>query len=171
MFYVSSVIDKDRKIGVTDTRDGVEEFYTDAQIYNFMDKGIVDIYGTSPFNHRANCTAIEINKTITISKLKDLIKEWGRIHNQWHGHPVEDYLVSAKIGTKITVDYTYVGDGDRRSHRGITRLTKLNYDEWYYDDTDNISSGEKGDHRFAAHCLEVACLFSRVWDIGITQVK
>lgn len=27
MFYVSSVIDKDRKIGVTDTRDGIEEFY------------------------------------------------------------------------------------------------------------------------------------------------
>ena len=171
MFYVSSIVDLDKKIGITDTRDGVEEFYTDSQIYDFMTKGIVDIYGTSPFNHRANCTVLEIDKTITISRLNNLLSEWGRIHNQWHGHPVEDYLASAKIGTKITVNYTYVGDGGRRSHRGITRLTKLNYDEWYYDDTDNISSGENGDNRFAAHCLEVACLYSRSYNIGITQVK
>lgn len=167
MFYVSSVIDKDRKIGVTDTKDGVEEFYTDAQIADFLKKDKIDIYGTSYYNYKANCTALKINQTLSESKLKSLIADWGRVHNQWHGHPVEDYLASAKIGTKITVDYTYVGDGDRRSHRGITRLTKLNYDEWYYDDTNNISSGKNVDSRFAAHCLEVACLFSRVWDISI----
>lgn len=167
MFYVSSIVDLDKKIGITDTDDGVEEFYTDAQIYEFMDKGLVDIYGTSPYNYKANCTALEIDRTITISRLKNLLDEWGRIHNRWHGHPVEDYLASAKIGTKITVDYTYIGDGDRRRHRGITRLTKLNYDEWYYDDTDNIASGKKYDSRFAAHCLEVACLYSSSYDISI----
>lgn len=167
MFYVSSVIDKDRKIGVTDTRDGVEEFYTDAQIADFLKKDKIDIYGTSYYNYKANCTALKINQTLSESKLKSLIADWGRVHNQWTGHPVEDYLASAKIGTKITVDYTYVGDGDRRSHRGITRLTKLNYDEWYYQDEVNIFSGSKGSSRFAAHCLEVACLFSRVWDISI----
>ena len=51
--------------------------------------------------------------------------------------------------------------------RGITRLTKLNYDEWYYDDTNNISSGKNVDSRFAAHCLQDACIFSRVWNISI----
>lgn len=170
MFYVSSVIDRDRKIGVTDTKDGIEEFYTDAQIADFLKKDKIDIYGTSYYNYKANCTALKINQTLSESKLKTLIADWGRIHNQWTGHPVEDYLASAKIGTKIIVEYVYTGDGDRRKHRGITRLIKLNYDEWYYGDTDNIASDSNVDNRGAAHCLEVACLCSKLSIILVTQV-
>ena len=39
MFYVSSVIDKDRKIGVTDTRDGVEEFNKKIKYFEDFQNG------------------------------------------------------------------------------------------------------------------------------------
>lgn len=165
MFYVSSI--DGEKIGVTDTRDGKEEFYTDSQIAKFLKDKVADIYGTDYYNHKANCTVIEINKTITSTKLKSLIANWREVHNRWTGHPVEDYLASAKIGTKVIVEYIYTGDGDRRPSRGTTVIEKLSYDEWLYKDEDNTMSGKTGDSRFAAWCLEVACIYGRPLSISI----
>lgn len=167
MFYVSSVIDKDRKIGVTDTRDGVEEFYTDAQIVKFLKEDKVDIYGTSYYNYKANCTALKINQTLNESKLKSLISEWGRVHNRWTGYPVEDYLASAKIGTKIIVDYVITAEESRRKISATTVLERLNYDEWYYQDEASTFSGSKGNSRFAARTLESCCLYSKPKSITI----
>lgn len=165
MFYVSSI--NGDKIGVTDTSDSVEEFYTDAQIAKFLKGKVVDIYGTSYYNYKANCTVLEINKVITSEKLKSLLADWRKVHNQWTGHQVEDYLASAKIGTKIIVEYVYTGDGDRKQHRGTTVIKKLSYDEWCYEDTDNTMSGKTGDSRFAAWCLEVACIYSKMTGITV----
>lgn len=167
MYYVSSVVDKDRKIGVTDTKDGVEEFYTDAQIAKFLQDKVVDIYGTSYYNYKANCTALEINKTLSSTKLKNLLAEWKKLHNQWTGHPVEDYLAEAKIGTVIEVDY-YSKDTTGKTHRGTTTLKKLSYDEWKYEDKNNVASGRVDDSRFAAWALEVSCVYSKPKNIVIS---
>ena len=167
MFYVSSVIDKDKKIGITDTKDGVEEFYTDAQIAKLINENKIDIYGTSYYNYKANCTALEINKKLSESQLKLLISEWGRLHNQWTGHVVEDYLASAKIGTKIFVDYVITAEESRRKISATAVLERLNYDEWYYQDEANTFSGSKGSSRFAAGTLESCCLYSKPKSITI----
>lgn len=167
MFYVSSVIDKDRKIGVTDTKDGVEEFYTDAQVAKFLVEDKIDIYGTSYYNYKANCTALKINQILSVSKLTDLVNKWKKVHNQWTGYPVEDYLAEAKIGTTIRVDYFYHADGDGRTHNGTTVIKKLNYDEWSYVDDNNCASGGKGSNRFAGWCLEVSCVYSSRFNISI----
>lgn len=45
MFYVSSL--KGNKIGITDTRDNKEEFYSNKEIVQFVESKVVDIYGVS----------------------------------------------------------------------------------------------------------------------------
>ena len=158
MFYISSV--KDNKIGITDTKDNIEEFYTNDQVCDFLKNKKIDIYGTSYYNYMCNPTPLVINQTLKESRLRELVFNWKKLHNAWEGHKVEDYLACAKVGTKIIVDYSYIGDGDRRSHTGTSIIKKLRYDEWYFEDKNNTSSGERGSSRFAAWVLEVACVYS-----------
>lgn len=158
MFYVSSI--KNNKIGITDTNDFVEEFYTDSDIVSFIKKDI-DIYGTSLYNNKSNSSPIKINQSLSESTLKTLLSEWKKVHNKWTGHKVEDYLASAKIGTKVEVDYSYRGDGDGRVHNGTTVIKRLDYDNWLFEDTNNTFSGKTGDSRFAAWALEVSCIGSK----------
>lgn len=170
MFYVSS-IKNDSLYGITDTRDGVEEFYTDAQIVKFLTKDKLDIYGTSYFNYKSNCAVVSIDMDLNETKLKSLIQEWGKVHNQWTGHKVEDYLASSKIGTKIIVDYVVHPDGGGRPVSATTVIKRLSYDEWLFEDTDNVASGERGNSRFAAWALEVACLYSKPRNITVINGK
>lgn len=167
MFYVSSI--RGNKIGVTDTSDGVEVFCTDKDIYNILeDKNRTeDIYGTSPYNGMANCTVLKINQLLSKSKLLELIGNWKKVHNQWSGYPVDDYLAEAKLGTKIIVTYSYYGDGDRKKHIDKTVLKKLSWDNWKYEDTSNTMSGKCGSSRFAAWALEVACIYSNMLDLVV----
>ena len=169
MFYVSSI--RGNKIGVTDTSDGVEVFCTDKDIYNILkDKNRTeDIYGTSPYNGMANCTVLKINQSLSKSKLLELMGNWKKVHNQWSGYPVDDYLAEAKLDTKIVVTYSYYGDGDRKKHTGKTVLEKLSWDSWKYEDTNSTFSGRYGDSRFAARCLESACIYSNMLDLAIKE--
>lgn len=52
MFYVSSK--KDNLIGVTDTSDNIEEFYTSEQISTFISRGI-KITGVSVISNGITC--------------------------------------------------------------------------------------------------------------------
>lgn len=151
MFYVSSI--KGDKIGVTDTSDNIEEFYSDSQIVDIINKGKVKIYGTNYYNYKSNSKPIKINQSISEYDLKKLYEN---PNNPWCNRDIENYLASAKIGTEIVVDYVYVGDGDRRHHSAETRLKRIDYDNWYFEDTENTFSGRNGDSRFAQLALEVA---------------
>lgn len=166
MFYVSSL--KGDKIGITDTTDNIEEFYSNREVVNFVHKRL-NIYGISVFNNKADCTVLNVNKTINKSELVSLLNNWRKVHNQWTGIPVEDYLAEAKQGTKIVVHYTYRGDGDHRIHNEVTQLVKIDAinDKWKYDDTCNTFSGEIRDSRFAAACLETACIYSKASSIEL----
>ena len=166
MFYVSSI--KGDKIGVTDTADGVEEFYTDSQIVQFLESK-VDIYGTSYYNHKANCSVIKINQNLNVDLLRTLLSSWKKLHNQWEGHKVEDLLASSKVGTRITVQYI-VQCSNGTKERGQTVLTRVDNDYWDFKDTSNVMSGKFGDSRFAAQALEIACIYSTPLRIGVDYV-
>lgn len=167
MFYVSSVPNEHYKIGVTDTEDGVEDFFSNKELAKIVHEDKINVYGASYYNYEVECTVLTPNITISSSKLKELLDAWRKLHNPWTGHPVEDYLACAKIGTKIVVDYSYVGDGDRRLHNSQSIITKLADEKWKFEDNDNMADGEIGDSKFAAWALEVSCIYSRPKRIGV----
>lgn len=168
MYYISSYID-DYKIGVTDTKDDVEEFVTNKDIVKLAEENKIRIYGTSIFNHHADCTVLKMNTSIDKSELVKRLNDWKKVHNPWTGIPVENYLASAKAGTVIEVNYTGVSDDGRRPYTGTTRITKKDYDIWYFEDTSNTFSGDTGDAKFAAWALEVACLYNKPTSINILR--
>jgi hypothetical protein len=167
MFYISS--QKGDKFGVTNTDTNEEIFYTDSQIARILEQKQVHIYGTNYYNYKANCTPISLNVKLSKSELEKLLKNWKSVHNQWSGRPVADYLAQARIGTKIEVDYSYTGDGDRSMHNGVTIIGKLSLDQWKWDDTDSIFAGAVGDSIYAARALEIACIASHRYTVKLIK--
>lgn len=169
MFYVSAVHDgqsKSNKIGITDTNDGIEEIWTNKDLVKVVESKVAYVYGVSIFNHIAECIPIKMNTRLSQVKLVSLLKKWREVHNPWTGAPVEAYLASAKIGTRIVVNYVSTGSSGQ-TIKGTTELTRLDYDTWHYEDTDNISSGENCNTSLATHHLEVAALYSKPTQILI----
>ena len=167
MFYVSSVVDENTKIGVTDTEDGVEDFFTNKELTKIVKENKINVYGASYYNYKVTCTILKPNQDIDSSELRRRLDDWKKVHNQWTGEPVENYLAEARIGTLIIVDYSYTGDGDRRQHTCSTMLKKIEDDKWLYKDDSNTMSGNVGDSKFAAWALEVACIHGRPRRIGV----
>lgn len=160
MLYISKV-ESESRITVTDTEDGVSEIYTDSQIARFISKYKLNIYGTSYYNYKANCTPLTLNKKLSIPRLKKLLEDWKKLHNQWTGYPVEDYLAELQIGTVITVEYHDNYPESNRVFYGKSQLKKIGQDSWYFEDTNNIASGDVGDSRFGAQCLESSCVYCK----------
>lgn len=170
MFFVSDKIEEPTgriKIGITDSYDSVQEYYTNSEVVSLVKKKNINIYGVSIFNNEATCNVIGIDVTLKKNVLKELLDNWKKVHNPWNGVPVEDYLASAKVGTVVTVDYTYIGDDGGGRHNGLTKITKIDTDSWKYEDTENCFSGEVGNSRRAASNLEVAYIYSRPTRIDI----
>lgn len=63
MFYISSI--KDNNFGVTDTKDGVEEFYSKAQIFQFSKN--LDIDGVDTADNLI-CIVKPVNETVRLFK-------------------------------------------------------------------------------------------------------
>ena len=63
MYYISSI--KDNNFGVTDTKDGVEEFYTRAQIFQFSKN--LDIDGVDTATNLI-CVVKPVNETVRLFK-------------------------------------------------------------------------------------------------------
>lgn len=153
MFYVSSVLDEDYKIGVTDTDDGVENFFTNKELSRIVHDKKIKVYGTSYYNYRVDCTVLKPNQVLSSSKLQTLLRKWRAVHNRWNGYPVEDYLAMCRVGSKIIVDYSYPVNGALK--QGITTLVKLDTDKWKYTDTNNTFSDTIADSVFASWCLDI----------------
>lgn len=160
MFYVSSVVDENCKIGVTDTDDGVENFFTNKELVRIVYFKKVKVYGAAYYNsgvRKVICTILEPNQVLSIDKLEALLKRLKDWHNRWTGypvgskliHPVENYLAMCVIGSKIIVNYI-LADG---FHQGTATLVKLDTDKWKYTDNNNTMSDTIADSIFAAQCL------------------
>lgn len=159
MFYVSCV-SSSGLIGVTDTNDGVEEFYKNSDIVDILASKKVKIFGVSVFNRKAEPTALTLDKVLDVHELEGRVIAWRNLHNPWTGKPVEYYLAEAQVGTAINVAYR-TQTSDKRWVKGVTRLVRLSYDEWYFYDPDSVANGRVGDSEFAARCLEVACIYCK----------
>lgn len=53
MFFVSSI--KGNRIGITDSDDMVEEFFSESDVVRFVEKDKLNIYGLTVYNHKAEC--------------------------------------------------------------------------------------------------------------------
>lgn len=166
MFYISSFVD-DNKIGVTDTRDWVEEFVTNKDIVKLVEGKKADIYGVDVFNHKANCTPLTVDIQLKKSELLDRLRTWKEVHNKWNARPVEDYLACAKIGTRIEIDYVVTADADGRKSNAHASLEKKSWELWIHEDTHSTFSGRSDDSRYAAWVLDVTCLGCRLKHLEI----
>lgn len=159
MFYVSCV-SPSGLIGITDTSDGVEEFYKNDDVVRIVKSNKIKVFGVSIFNQKAEPTVLTLDKVLDVHELEGRLMSWRNLHNPWTGKPVEYYLVEAQVGTAINVAYETKDSGGVWRH-GVTRIVKLSQDEWYYYDPMNTMSGKTGDHEFATWCLEVAYIYSK----------
>jgi len=147
------------KIGITDTEDGKEEFYTNNEVLKFIKEKNINIYGTycygvNKYRMFVFATPMEFDVKVSESKLKALFKTNKERHNPWSLYPIEDYLASLGVATKIIIFYSYVGDGDRRRHSSRAEFVKRDIDSWYYEDKDNAFSGDIVDSRGAANFMD-----------------
>lgn len=143
MFYVSTVKNSNC-IGVTDTKDGVEEFLHNKQLVELCKKYRVVIYGSDIYNNIAECIPIKLDQQLNFVTLTELIDKWRECHNPWTGIHVRDYLASSKIGTIINVDY-WDYDTSHRKFSGCASLRRLSYDEWLFIDRENAYDGQHFD--------------------------
>lgn len=153
MFYISSVDLSKDKIGITDTTDNVEEFYTQKDLVKFHDKGI-KIIGSSYYNYKCTPTVIQRNICGRASDLRVLLDNWKKVHNSWNGEPVENYLASLRSGTIILVDCIYHGSSGSVTNDHL-KLVKKKDDNWQMFAESNTCDEEIGDTHFAAWALDV----------------
>lgn len=167
MFYISSEC-KSGLIGVTDTSDGVEEFYKSCDLIDLIRFQRIKIYGASVYDNKLERTVLEIDKVISAKELGYRLDNWKKVHNPWTGIPVENYLAEAQIGTAINVAY-HTKSSDGRLIKGTSRIEKQGYDSWSFYDEGSVLSGRTGDNSFAHDCLEVSCIYCKPVAISVAN--
>lgn len=179
MFYISSVSKPKTisgwnetiydKVGITDTEDGVEEFFTNAQVVKLeQDKNIGTIYGCycygkSKYEMYAFCTPMTLGQSASGIKFIELADAFKKMHNPWHLYPVRDYLASLKVGTIIIIDYKFVGDGDHRTHRCTGLFRKTGIDTWDYEDDNSGWAGKGYTAEKTSHAMDyLLCCYTNI---------
>lgn len=170
MFYVSDIKDNyiGSLIGVTDTADGVTEYYPDRVLVKLIQSKAIpsEIYGTDIYNNKLDATVLHVDETLDSLELRKRIDAWKRVHNSWTGLPVKYYLAESKVGTVIIVKYTDTTH-DGRVFSGTSKITRLSYDKWLFEDDNSTFSGQVGDTSFATSCLESSSVYMRLQSIHI----
>lgn len=170
MFYVSDVREKciGSLIGVTDTNDGVTEYYPDDVLVQLIRSKAIpsEIYGTNIYNNKLDAIVLHIDKTLDSSELRKRIDAWKHVHNPWTGLPVKYYLAESKVGTVIIVKYTDT-TSEGRVFSGASKITRLSYDKWLFEDDNSTFSGQVGDTSFATSCLESSSVYMRLQSIHV----
>ena len=166
-YYVDNAL-----VGVTDTSDGVTEYYASNALIKLIknDEFTSEIYGADVYNNKLEVAILSIDKTLNESELQKRITDWKCVHNPWTGLPVKYYLAESKVGTVIVAKYTDTTSSGR-VFTGVTKLTRLSYDEWLYEDENSVNTGRIGDTSFAAYCLEVATIYSKLKSLRIDYTK
>ena len=170
MFYISELRGRMHNsfVGVTDTADGVTEYYADNVLVKLIQSKVIpsEIYGIDIYNNTLEATVLHIDKTLDSSELRKRIDAWKRVHNPWTGLPVKYYLAESKVGTVIIVKYTDTTPNGR-VFSGTSKITRLSYDKWLFEDDNSTFSGQIGDTSFATSCLESSSVYMRSQSIHI----
>ena len=127
MFYVSSV--KDNKVYVVDTSDGVEEVFELSKIESLVRSNLVIIHGVLLSDKGIKCRSIKIDQKINYLKLMSLLKAYMQSDSMRCQVELSDYLASAKVGTKIFIQYLV------NSTTYDLTLVKESYDNWMCQNT------------------------------------
>jgi len=138
MFYVSDIKTrgKFKLVGVSDTKDGVTEYYREDALLNLLNdrKVYCEIYGVLPHADELWLIALTLNKDITANELKHRILNWRKVLSPESKLLVQYYLFEAKIGTAMTIAVDKIGDNGQRFKYGI-RYVKIDEDTWEYNNT------------------------------------
>ena len=147
MFYISSVGEPFKvsgwneelynKIGVTDTYDNVEVFYTNKQLYSIIKKADINIYGTFCYGKTSRemyvfATPMKYNESLSKSKLYDLFNNNKKKHNPWSLYPISDYLASVSVGSSFKLTWSDTGSSGETFTSSLS-AKKVSDDLWDYD--------------------------------------
>lgn len=147
MFYISSIGEpfhiaewRDttlyNRIGITDSDDGVEEFYTNKQVYDFIEKDGIRIYGQYIYGvHQYKMFVFpfpikKLNVKCESSILKELFDKNRKQHNGFQIPLIAAYLVSLVKGTEIYLSWSDRMDGTGQVANLHISLVKLDTDLW-----------------------------------------
>lgn len=182
MLYVSSV-DCERpvygwneryydKIGVTNTLDGKEYFYTNSQLYELLKTQNYKVYGTycygkDRYNMFVFAFPQKFNVKLSGSKLRELLDTHKKQHNPWSEYPIADYLASVAIGATIKIDYTDYGSANQL-FRGMMYLCKIGEDLWRHQDDNSFFGNDDVDSYTAAHLLDYPWCGTRSHSLSIS---
>lgn len=134
MFYVSGG-SADSIIEITDSDDGVVDKFTNKELVNFVAKHKVKIYGLNIYNHTASIIPVVFGNKLK-SDFMYLVNNNKKINNPWTVFPVETFMSSFNIGTKITIEFE--DDIRGRLYYGSAILVRKSYDDWLVRDKDFI---------------------------------
>lgn len=140
MFYISSK--NNDKYGITDTSDGVEEFYSSRKIYDLMKNNKLLIYGASCWNNDAECDILILGKKFDSNILKSRIDTCRKLNNPWNEKPILNYLVELSAGTKFIISAT---DYTPETHRPFTvksMFIKKDVDSWFFDSDEHVGGNQ-----------------------------
>lgn len=166
MYFVSSI--KDDLIGVTDTKDWKEDFVSKSLVARmYLMKGI-KVIGTEIFDKEVKrVTQIKVGVALSSNRLNEVLKDYRNRHNPWEALKVTEYLATARVGTVITIDYTFIGDGDRRKHYETSIITRKDWDSWLFEDTSSEFNGIMIDTESILDYLEISTMYSTPTKISI----
>ena len=122
------------KIWVRNSINGVEKYYTNAQLYNILKYKTVVVYGTycygkSPREMYVFATPIKVGIKVS-NKLNDLFRINFERHNPWSLYAIADYLASLKVGTKISITFTDTYEEGRGEFTETVSIEKISDDLW-----------------------------------------
>lgn len=139
MLYVSTIKDKSH-IGVTDTDDNIEEFYSNSDLVHFYKDLKLMIYGCYVYNNVAELTELTINRQLEKSALLGLVNILKTANNPWNMYPLRDYMACLKVGTCFTIMFIdRTSSGITISNKAI--FTKVGLDNWKFECNYHIDDG------------------------------
>lgn len=156
MFYISSLKNNGSVCGISDTKDGVEEFFKDYEVVKMIRDKKIDIVGGYVFDNKLNAFIITLDNKPSLSELRSRISKLSKLHNDWvRKEQIEYYIASLRVGTTIYVKSKSTYPESNMYYYTESTFKKLSYDEWRFNSDSNISDGRVDDNSFAAYMLDV----------------
>lgn len=138
------------KIGITDTKDNVEEFFNNEQVLKMLRENKLTIYGTDVYGIDTNHLWVftTVLKPFSKPSNSELTKHMRNLRdclpNQTKAKLVlRDYLAMLPLKSYISYSYSYSGNyDDPRKYNGFGSIHKVQDDGWYLNDKSHIMDGK-----------------------------
>ena len=160
MFYISSV--GGTQIGITDTLDRKEEYYDKQVVDGIVKMKMVEIYGVLDSHNKLSYRPLNLDKYLNREILWDMISKWRKQReNKDILFLIECYLAEVRVGTSIGIVYN-----EYLAH-GKAIMTKIDYDNWKFQDSWHSLSGQIRNTRVAVEFLKQVCGYEEIWSFEV----